>query len=71
MTATTQLVETWKEQFNFTFQHHPRREEIMERILGDELISKAQLDKWWQEAADCAAGALNAALQQLSGEPDE
>lgn len=65
MTATASLVEAWKEQFNFTFKHHPKREEIMARILGDELISKAQLDKWWQEAADCAAGALNSALQEL------
>ena len=65
MTATQGLVATWKEQFNFTFQCHPRREEIMSRILSDDLISKAQLDKWWQEANDFAAEALNSELQQL------
>lgn len=71
MSLQTPMVEVWKAQFNNVFEYHPRREQIMERILGDELISKSQIDKWFDEAGDYAATAMDKAIQVLSGEPNE
>lgn len=60
------LTEAWTESFNRLFEFHPDREEIMQKILGDDLISKGQMDKWFREADECADAARDQQLQRIS-----
>lgn len=65
MSRQNPLIEGWKEKFQRTFEFHPDREAIMNRILSDEPISVGQIDKWFREADEFADGALQAELQNL------
>jgi hypothetical protein len=64
MSRQNPIVETWQEKFNRTFNFHPNRETIMERILGDGPISVSQLDLWFREADEYADCEMNKKLQE-------
>lgn len=65
MRVTKPLTETWVENFNKLFQFHPDREQIMEKILGDDLISRGQIDKWFHEAEEHAYVRLQIQMQEI------
>lgn len=65
MRVTKPLTEIWIENFNKLFEFHPDSETIMAKILGDELISRGQIDKWFREAQEHAELALEKQLQEI------
>lgn len=66
MRVTKPLADAWIEQFNKLFHFHPDRENIMEEILSDNLISRGQFDKWFYETNEYAHLRLQAQLQEIS-----
>lgn len=65
MRVTKPLTEQWIESFNRIFEFHPDKEQIMDKFLGDELISRSQINKWFHEATEAAELALQAQLQEM------
>lgn len=65
MSRQNPLIETWQEKFNRTFEFHPDREAIMEKLLGDEPVSISQIDRWFREADEAADYENQKRLQEL------